>query len=363
MSAELVRVRAGIPRFAARVRAGASATIVAYGTSMTLFGQYLSHLPAMLEAETGNAQIRLINRGLRGFFTFAGAFRVTGDVVPHAPDLVLIEFAHNDAEPDALDMIPPALDGIIAQVRRVNPDCEFAFVYLSPPGVAAAGPSAAVQIYEEIAAYYGFPSFDLAALSERLVAAGEAGWTSGPGPVLTTDGIHHTDAARDLIGGPFAAAFSALLRASGHSPSGPRRVLDPSLEVTDRSPAATHLTTGRWATGLPPNHESRTCQAYDEEVAEPLEIGAALEFAFEGTRAFLWAMGTGALRIIFRGSPYWHRIDVQTGAAWSFHTLSPPLASGPYTIGVVAIELPLVLGDIFIVGRLSAGTGAPDMVK
>lgn len=349
---EVLEIRDGIPRFAARARAGLPATIVAYGTSMTLVAKYLARLPAVLEAETGNTRIRLINRGLRGFGTFYGAFRVADDVVVHRPDLVLIEFAHNDSEADALALIPPALDGIVSQVRQANPFCEFAFVYLAPAGVAAAGPSTAARIYEEIAAYYGFPSFDLAGLSERLVREGRAVWAGSPGPALTTDGVHHADAAADLIGQPFAAAFLDLLRASDHAPAGPRPVRDLSLARTARTAASAHLTSGRWATGRPPNHESRNCEAYDGEVAEALEAGASAEFPFDGTQAFLWAMGMGTLRITLRGSPFFHRIEVRSGGAWSFLTLCSPQPSGSHAIGVTVLELPLVLGDLFVVGRL-----------
>jgi lysophospholipase L1-like esterase len=359
----LLAVRDGIPRFAARARAGLPATIVAFGTSMTLFGQYLSRLPAALAAETGNARIRLINRGLRGFFTFAAAFRVTGDVLPHAPDLVLIEFAHNDSEPDALAAIAPALDAIVAHVRAGNPDCEFAFVYLAPPGVAAAGPSRAMRAHEAVADYYGFPSFDLAGLSERLVAEGRAGWTAGPAPVLTTDGIHHTDAAAELIGGPFAAAFVELLGGSDRPPSSPRPVRDLSLARSARTRVAGQRLAGDWATGLPPNHASRNCEAYDEQVAEPRAPGAAFRVRFEGTRMFLWAMGRGALEIRIDAGPERYRVEVGSGPGWSIHSISPALAAGVHQLEATALELPLVLGDLFIVGRLAAGTEAPDMLK
>lgn len=357
----LLTIRDGIPRFAARVRAGVPATIVAYGTSMTLLGHYLAQLPAALEAAAPGAPVRLINRGLRGFVTFAGAFRVATDVVPHVPDLVLLEFAHNEATPDAIDNIPPALDGIIAQVRAVNPDCDFAFVLLAPRGVAAAGPSAAMRVHEEIAGFYRFPTFDLATLAERLVASGRAPWMGEGG--LTTDGIHHSERAAQLIGGPFAEAFSELLRASGHPPAAPRPVLDHSLVRMTRTPVAAHRTSGDWATGIPPNHDTRNCEAYDDVVAEPLEVGATFRVGFAGTRVFLWAMGTGAIESMIVGSGVRNRVEIASGPEWSFHTISPTLPSAPYELEVVALELPLVLGDLFIIGRLLGGTGPPDMVK
>jgi hypothetical protein len=357
----LLTVREGIPRFAARVRAGVPTTIVAYGTSMTLFGQYLSRLPAALEAAALPAPVRLVNCGLRGFVTFAGAFRVATDVLPHVPDLVLIEFAHNESMPDALDNIPPALDGIIAQVRAVNPDCDFAFVLLAPRGVAANGPSAAMRVHDEIAAFYRFPTFDLATLTEQLVASGRVEWTGEGG--LTTDGIHHSERAAELLGGPFAAEFVDLLRASEHPAAPPRPVLDYSLVHASRVPVAGRRTGGNWATGVPPNHGTRNCEAYDDLVAEPLEAGATFRLAFEGTRVFLWAMGTGAIETMVVGTGVRNRVDIASGPEWSFHTISPTLPLGPYILEVAVLELPLVLGDLFVIGRLLGGTGAPDMVK
>jgi lysophospholipase L1-like esterase len=358
---ELLAIRDGLPRFAARLRAGTPSTIVAFGTSMTLFGQYLAALPAALTAVQPAAPVRLINRGLRGFFSFAAAFRAGSDVLPHDPDLVLIEFAHNESEPDAVATIPQALDGIIAQVRAVNPQCEFAIVLLVPLGAAASGPNAAMRAHEERAGYYGFPTFDLATLTERLVAGGSAPWTGEGG--LTTDGIHHSERAAELIGGPFAEAFVELLRASDHTVPEPRPVRDYSLARLARTPVAAHATSESWATGIPPNHATRNCEAYDDVVAQPLEAGATFRIGFEGTLAYLWAMGSGAIATMADDSGVRNRVEINSGSEWSFHTISPVLASGEHTLEVVALELPLILGDLFIIGRLLGGTAVPDMVK
>jgi lysophospholipase L1-like esterase len=359
----VLRARDGIPRFAARVRDGKPATIVAYGTSMTQFGRYLQPLPAVLAAESGDAPIRLVNRGFRGFFTFAGAFRVADAVLPEAPDLVLLEFAHNDAEADALAAIAPARDGIVAQVRAVHPACEFAFVYLAAPGAAADGPTPAMHAHEAAARYYGFPSFDLATLSEALVAEGVAGWTAGELPALTWDGVHHADAAAELIGRPFAAAFAELLRASHGPPNEPRPVRDLSLARTARLPVSSLTKAGPWATGRPPNHDSRNCDAYDEAAAEPLAVMSAFRLRFAGTQVYLWAMGRGLLEVAVGGISERFNVEIASGPEWSFHTISPRLPPGEHLLDGVALGLPLVLGDLFIVGGASAGTEAPGVVK
>jgi hypothetical protein len=74
-------------------------------------------------------------------------------------------------------------------------------------------------------------------------------------------------------------------------------------------------------------------------------------------------MGTGAIETMVAGSGVWNRVDINSGPQWTFHTISPTLPSGSYVLEVVALELPIVLGDLFIIGRLSGGIAAPDMVK
>ncbi len=325
---EVLTVRDGIPRFAERLRNGEPSTIVAFGTSMTLFGQYLSRLPSALASATGGDAVRLINSGFRGYFTFAGAFRVRDGVLPHAPDLVLIEFAHNDAADDALDAIARRSIRSSPRFWASRPDCEFAFVYLAPPGVAAAGHSRAMLAYDAVAEYYGFPTFDLAGLAERLVAEGRAVWTGSAAPALTHDGIHHSDAAAELIGGPFAAAFVELLRFSAGPANIARPVRDRSLALTTRFPVTGLHRLGAWASGVPPNHAVRTCEAYDTEVAEPRAPGASFRLRFAGNRVLLWAMGHGALEIAVDGSPSPYRLEIASGPGWSIHTITPPLADG-----------------------------------
>ena len=78
---------------------------------------------------------------------------------------------------------------------------------------------------------------------------------------------------------------------------------------------------------------------------------------------FLWAMGAGAIETMVVGTGVRNRVDIASGPEWSFHTISPTLPRGPYVLEVTVLGLPLVLGDLFVIGRLLGGTAAPDMVK
>ena len=143
----------------------------------------------------------------------------------------------------------------------------------------------------------------------------------------------------------------------------PKPLRDLSLSRTARVAVAALARDGAWATGTPPNHALRTAEAYDREAAEPQAPGAAFRLRFEGTRVLLWAMGRGAFETAIGGSPGRYRVEVGSGPGWSIHTISPPLGPGSYELEVVALELPLVFGDLFVVGRLSGGTEAPGVVN
>lgn len=345
----ILRRRAGLPRLRRLVSAGESATIVAFGTSMTLGGHYLDRLPAALRAAYANERIALINRGRNGYMTLGAAFRVADDVLPHAPDVVLIEFAHNDTTWDLLEFTSRALEGMLAQVRRARPECEFAFVYLALPGAAAGGPTPAIALYEEVAERYGIPAFDLATLSETLVAQGTAVWEGAAPHVLTVDGIHHGPAAADLIGLPFADAFVRLLDGEGGAPRSPG-VSAGALATVARLPAARCERTGAWSIRPPDSGAGRGVGIDEEGVAEALEPGATLRVAFTGTQAFAWASGSGVFGVRVAETDERFRVGVEARGKWSLRGLMPPHPPAHYTLDVIALNAGLLLGDLNIIG-------------
>jgi len=249
---------------------------------MTTFGQYLETVVPQLKDSTGNGNVRLINRGLRGFCTMLGVFRVGSDVLPSAPDLLLIEFSHNDLTPFAIGSIPAALHGLVSQVRAQYPACEFAFVYLAQPGYAAAGPTPAMLSYEEVAEHFGFPSIDMATPTEAMVAAGEATWEGAPDS-LTHDGIHYTQSAVEVLGRPFGLALARII-ASNEEP--PLPVVPAIRSIYDRTawrPASAFISSGQWAIGDPLRHEVRNADAYAGTVAQAVEAASMLTVAFYGS--------------------------------------------------------------------------------
>lgn len=203
-----------MPRLRAKLECGEPATIVAYGTSMTASGEYLSALEPGLRGRYPDARFSFTAVGRNGFDTVLAAFDAQS-VAALRPDLVVLEFTINDHSPAIRPLIVPALFGIVEQIRAAVPACEFAFVYFARPVDEIAGDLGQIRIHDTVAGLFDWPSFDLARLTVDLLRRGDAVYTGDPAHAITRDGTHHAPAAARLIGEPFADAFLAALATPG----------------------------------------------------------------------------------------------------------------------------------------------------
>lgn len=324
---------------------------------MTADGDYLAHVPDMLQAMSGARKVTFVNAGLRGFVTFWAAFRVADLIVPHAPNLVMIEFSHNDVTGDALEYTARGLDAIVRHIRAAAPACEFVFVYLAQPGYARSGPTPAMTIYELVADRDGIASIDAATFVEALVERGDATWTEGE-RALTRDGIHYAPFAREAVGRPFAAALRRVLDASTEAAASVTPAADPFLRDLARYPASTFQREGAWATGAPLNHATRNADAYGngDDIVITDEPGASIAVSFVGTFALFWFTGYGAIDITLTrdGHPPLpgsaENYDVNNWECiMTMHHPQPV-----QTRAIVRVRSgTIALGDVFIAGRRS----------
>ena len=232
------------------------------------------------------------------------------------PDLVLIEFAHNDLFPFAVGEIAPALHGIVAQVRAARPACEFAFVYLAQAGTCGGRPDRSDDRLRGRCGLLRFSIIDLATAIEAAVARGETSWEG-----LTHDGIHYAEEAADAIGRPFAAAFADLVASSGGLPIEPPIATIPSpYERTAWRAAILFISDRRWVLGQPLDHVVHNADAYSTTVAQPLDPTSSLHIDFDGMRLGVWTMGSSVLRVTLVDTPYFANIPVTSGARGT----SPP---------------------------------------
>lgn len=209
----ITRPRGGLPGVREKLAAREPVTVVAFGSSMTVDGFFLSHVVSTLNDRIPHANIVLHNNGRNGFDTVLAAFDAQS-VAALKPDLVLLEFTINDRSPAILPLIVPALLGIMGQILEKSPACEFLFVYLAVLSEAAGGESLPIRIHDITADVLGVPSIDLAFLSAQLIASGDVTYMGEDDQALTRDGVHYNPIAGRLIGIPFARELADIIAGS-----------------------------------------------------------------------------------------------------------------------------------------------------
>ncbi|RDC56006.1 SGNH/GDSL hydrolase family protein [Pedobacter chinensis] len=207
-------VRAGLPRFFAKVNSGKEVVVAFIGGSITQsdFGYRLQTASYMEQTYT-QAKFRWINAGVSGTGTELGAFRIQEHVLNHRPDLIFIEFAVNGAYPDGME-------GMIRQTIKLNPDAEICLIYTILNGQSAFYqkkelPPNIIRL-EQLAAYYELPSVNLGMEASSLEASEKLIWkgssqTIGQHQILfSEDGIHPTIAGGNLYAAAIARAFKKI---------------------------------------------------------------------------------------------------------------------------------------------------------
>jgi hypothetical protein len=358
----MLTARRGIPRIARKIVNGEAVRFAAFGTSMSTHsdfgvrksGYYLDEIVPTMRRRYNNPQIEMLYRGLEGFPSLWGVHRVRSDLLPAKPDLVFLEFAHNDVGfPPAAGAAMPA---IIALIHSALPNCEICIVLLMPPGLAREGPNEAMRVHDEIAEYYGFPTFDLATLGEQVVAGGHATWTGDPRTALTTDGVHHSERAVALIGAPFANAFADLVQASLELPQYPNVPSPPSELVRADRIAVRRFADSGWAFGEAPMEmtQRRSAAAYINEIAVAQNVGASFQVSFVGRHIQVWTLPLGgAISASLDGRAQTTELRPAGEGIWKLVTLASDLNDAPHTMRVTVERLPVTFGDIHFVGELT----------
>jgi sialidase-1 len=146
----------------------------------------------LLEHRFRQSHFRFINAAIGGTDSVYGAYRLKEDVFKRGdPDLLFVEFAVNDAG-NRIESVR-AMEGIVRQARRINPQIDICFIYVaSQEGAKRFHEEGKMQenIYnhEAVAEYYGLPSVCIAGEIYRMMEAGMLRWDE-----ISADQVHPND--------------------------------------------------------------------------------------------------------------------------------------------------------------------------
>ena len=187
----------------AKARRGEPLTLGVIGGSITCGAMasapdrgYVASVLAWWRASFPQSETRLVNAGLSGTGSLYGAFRVQHDLLETAPDVVIVEFAVNDAWVDGA-----AYEGLLRQIlaRPNAPAVVLLFMMYDTGGGDQ-------EMQSKVGAHYNLPMVSVRDALMPEIAAGRIHWHD-----YFVDNVHPNDA-----GHAFAArCVTTLLEATG----------------------------------------------------------------------------------------------------------------------------------------------------
>ncbi|HMG78437.1 MAG TPA: GDSL-type esterase/lipase family protein [Xanthobacteraceae bacterium] len=195
----------------AKARRGEPLTFGVIGGSITCGAiasspdrSYVASVLAWWRARFPQSETRLVNAGLSGTGSLLGAFRVQRDLLQAEPDVVIVEFAVNDAWVDGA-----AYEGLLRQIlARPNAPAVVPLFMMFESG------GGDQEMQSKVGAHYNLPMVSVHDALWPDIAAGRIRWHD-----YFVDNVHPNDAGHAFTG----RCVTALLEASGtaEAPRGP----------------------------------------------------------------------------------------------------------------------------------------------
>lgn len=153
------------------------------GGSITEMNGYRPMVMEFLEKTFPETTFQFTNAGISSTCSNTGAFRTSRDVLSQGPvDLFFVEFAVNDDQ-DAGHSEAAAIrgmEGVIAQVRRHNPNADIVMVHFVNPSMLETIQNKQKPLssssHEQVARHYQVSTIDLASEVARLIQAKQLTW-------------------------------------------------------------------------------------------------------------------------------------------------------------------------------------------
>ena len=327
-------MRGSLMRSFAKFTAGGKARVAFMGGSVTT-QQWRTPVMAYLRQHFPKTEFDFIMAGVGGTDANLGAFRLPRDVFGRGPvDLFFLEFAVNGGG-------VRAMEGIVRQAKRLNPEIEIVFSYFANTGHTDAFNKGAipgiVQEHEKVAAAYGLPALFLYREVARRIAAGALTWQE-----FSRDSVHPTPKGCDL----YAECITAFVEKAWANPAlkpapvaTPER-LDPFCYEKGHFVAPEKAVVAKGFRLAPGWTTEKTCNfAPPVDVLEATEPGAELSLEFRGSAVGLYLIvgfDAGKVEWSLDGAPF-QTADLFDHYCTQFHRpqhriLADGLPDGPHRL-------------------------------
>lgn len=230
--AEELRVRDGLPNFFKKLKTGKDLKVGYIGGSITNGGMWRDKSIQWLRSEYPNANITQINAAIGGKGPDFGAARIKDHLLVHNPDMIFIEFRVNNG--GAFN--GRALEGMIPQIWRHNPNIEICIVYTiaswMKSDIAKGNQPSAGVFMEPVANHYGITSIEFGLEVMKQLKEGKLifkkGDSSAKGKIVfSNDGTHPIEAGHDIYMDVLSRSLKAI---ENHGTVGPNIIPKPLNE-------------------------------------------------------------------------------------------------------------------------------------
>ncbi|MBB3207054.1 lysophospholipase L1-like esterase [Rhodopirellula rubra] len=291
--------RNGLPNFLAKVDAGKSVKIAYLGGSITAAPGWRVQSREWFQKQYPDAQFEEIHAAIGGTGSDLGVFRLQNDVLRHQPDMMFVEFAVNDGGTSPVQ-IHQAMEGIVRQTWKANPDIDICFVYTLTEAMlkdlAAGKMQQSASAMEELADHYQIPSIHFGVKVNELHEAGELVFKA-PKPeniadvkpmVFSSDGVHpHVETGHRLYTETIARSWPAIRKASGQTE--PHELVEPlredNWEHAKQVPITERMLHGEWRKLDAADSLAKRFNKNFPEMYQAMKPDASLKFTLDGTAA------------------------------------------------------------------------------
>ncbi len=310
--------RDGAANFFAKLAAKEPVTLAVFAGGNHAQGGWRERVVKALRERYPEVKVTDIDAGICGCVRGSpfSAYRFEHDVLRHKPDLVFVDFAADDAESSA-EQVQAAIEGVVRQAWKANPNCDLIFVYAFragyeesyDQGLCPTAPSA----LERLADRYGIPSVNLGYRIAQLAREGklvirataeEAKKLQGK-PVFTHDGVYATPAAKDIYAQTISDALAQLgAKTQARPHATPKPLRKDNMERARLFPVTRQMLSGKWERLPPEDVGGKSFARHFDDVWFTTTPGAKLSFTFRGTDASLFDLigpDTGQVQVTVDG--------------------------------------------------------------